>query len=223
MSDEPKTDEPKEPENKPQDESVKDEKEASLLGGDPPKDEVKEPEKDEGDAGNKDAEPKTEENKKEESKVPEKYELKLPENSPLEQGHIEKIAAYAREQGFSNEQAQQILERESQAVTDHLEGRYKEATEQAEQWVSELGNDKEIGGDQFKENVELGKRVIHRYGSDELREQLDATGLGNYPPLVRMLVKIGKQMAEDKLRLGNTHSEKEDVPVEKKFYPSHYE
>src|SRR3972149_1235780 len=49
--------------------------------------------------------------------VPQKYELKLPEGSQLDQARIDSLSAYAKEKGLSNEQAQAILDRESDAVS----------------------------------------------------------------------------------------------------------
>jgi hypothetical protein len=46
--------------------------------------------------------------------VPEKYDLKLPEASLLDASHVEKLTAFAKERGLSNDEAQALLERENQ-------------------------------------------------------------------------------------------------------------
>src|SRR5688572_20896218 len=67
--------------------------------------------------GNKDKQ--VEAPKEQKPVVPEKYDLKLPEGSLLEAAQMEKISAYAKEKGLSNEQAQELLERENDAVSGY--------------------------------------------------------------------------------------------------------
>ncbi len=102
---------------------------------------------------------------------------------------------------MSNEDAQALIEREDLAVKNHVEGEKAQVKETAEQWVKSAEADKEIGGAMFKQNIELAKRVVGRFGSDLLKTDLESTGLGNHPELVRLLVKIGKSMSEDQLIL----------------------
>ena len=59
---------------------------------------------------------KTEPKKEEKPAVPEKYDLKAPEGSLLAEPMLEKIAAFARERGFSQEQAQAMVEHESASL-----------------------------------------------------------------------------------------------------------
>ena len=131
--------------------------------------------------------------------VPEKYDLKLPEGSTLDAGHIEKVATFAKESGLSNVQAQAILERESQAVTTYVDSQKEQLKQKAEDWIEDGRNDKEIGGEAFAQNVELSKRVLQRFGSEAFGKTLTETGLGNHPEMVRVFTRIGKAMAEDKL------------------------
>ena len=133
------------------------------------------------------------------SKVPEKYDLKLPENSLLDAAHLEKISSYAKEKGFSNEMAQALVERESLAVESYQNTQKETLKKMGDTWVSEAKNDKEIGGDTFKQNVELAHRVVNRYGTDQFKKALNETGLGNHPELLRVFTRIGKAMSEDKL------------------------
>jgi hypothetical protein len=134
-----------------------------------------------------------------EPKKEEKFELKLPEGSLLEPKTVEEIAAFARERGFSQEQAQAVLEREGKAVSKFVEAQKATLTEQTALWLEDAKKDKELGGEAFEKNSELAKRVVHRFGSESLRKALDETGLGNHPELVRFCVRLGKAMKEDQL------------------------
>ena len=128
-----------------------------------------------------------------------KYDLKMPEGSPLGSDAIEKIVSLSKERGLSNEQAQAVLERESEAVSSFAANQKEQYEQRASAWVDEVKNDKEIGGEKFNENIAHAQRVLKRFGNDALTKVLNETGLGNYPELVRFCTKIGKAMSEDKL------------------------
>lgn len=148
------------------------------------------------------AKPETKETKPTEGEkkaLPEKYELKLPKDSALSPEHVEKLSAYAKEQGLSNEQAQGLLERESQAVSEYAATQMAKMKEVQDSWLETAKNDKEIGGEALKQNAELSKRVLERYSTPEFRKELNKTGLGNHPELVRVFSRIGKAMSEDQL------------------------
>lgn len=131
--------------------------------------------------------------------VPEKYDLKLPEGSHLKPDAIEKIASFAKERGLSNEQAQAVLDREHQALDEHVSAQQAALKERQAKWLDELKADKEVGGEALKENAELAKRLFQKFGDSKLTEDLNVTELGNYPPLFRFAVKVARAMAEDKL------------------------
>lgn len=132
-------------------------------------------------------------------KAPETYTLKAPENSPLSQAHLDEISTFAKEKKLSNEAAQMLVERESKAVASFKETQQTDFETKKTQWLEDSKNDKQFGGDKFKESAELAHRVIERYASPSLKEHLKETGLGNHPELVRFVVDLGKEMSEDKL------------------------
>lgn len=145
------------------------------------------------------------------SVVPEKYDLKKPKDSALSDAQLEKLSSYAKEKGFSNEQAQSLLERESEAVSAYISDLKETQSKMTTQWFEQAQKDTELGGDAFKENAELAKRVVAKFGTDEFRKELDKTGLGNHPELLRIFSRVGKAMAEDKLilageQVGNSKS-----------------
>ncbi len=128
---------------------------------------------------------------------PEKYELKLPENSSLDDAALERIATDAKSQGLSQEQAQAQLERESSITTAIEERRVAAEKVVVDGWLETTKADAEIGGEHFAKNIELAHRVLQRFGSPAMTEMLKKTGLGNHPELVRAFNRIGKAMGED--------------------------
>jgi hypothetical protein len=149
---------------------------------------------------------------------PEKYELNLAEESLLDQTDVDRITADARELGLSNEDAQEMLTLESEAISRYQVKIDDNVKEVREAWKKEAEKDKEIGGENFKESVELANRVIERFGSDSLRESLNKTSFGDHPEVIRIFSKIGKLMADDKLVIPNSQSPGGEVPVEELFY-----
>lgn len=172
---------------------------AKTILGDapPPAPEVKAPEGDKAPEPKKEGEAAKPKEGGDKPGVPEKYELKLPENSLLDPSRLEKIAAVAKERGLSNEAAQALVDHESQAVADFQKAQLEGLKKTSEKWVEELKADKEFGGEAFSKTAEAAKRVVARFGDQQFREALESTGLGNHPALVRVFARIGKAMSED--------------------------
>lgn len=138
--------------------------------------------------------------------VPEKYDFKMPEDSSLDKGYAERIAAEvektARKQGLTNAEAQKLLDSEHKKFASFVEHQQEQLKVRSSEWVEELKSDPKIGGENFKRSAELAKRVMQRYGSESLLNKLDESGLGNHPDLVRFVVAVGNAMSEDQLVIG---------------------
>lgn len=157
-----------------------------------------------GEAGKPEASAKPETQTKEAPKevkptVPEKYELSLSKDSLLDPAHIEKVAEFAKQNGLTNEKAQEILDRENGVVSTFVEAQREKLKAQVEGWVEQTKSDQELGGAKFKENMEQAKRVVERYSTPEFMKFLNDSGLGNHPDMVRVFYRISKAAAEDKL------------------------
>lgn len=131
--------------------------------------------------------------------VPEKYDLKLPEGALLDSVALEEISQYAKEKGYTQEQAQELLVRENDAVLDYMERSQESHKAQVMKWKQDVMADKEIGGEQFNINIEYAHRVLQKYAPKEFVETLEKTGYGNHPLLVKTFVAIGKAMQPDKI------------------------
>lgn len=150
--------------------------------------------------------------------APEKYEFKFPEGVSVDAAMLAKFEPILKEAGLSQEQAQKLADVQ-------LEFKQQEAKAQQDAWVAQLATwaeevrtDKEIGGQKFDENLKAAQSALARFGSPELKQLLDSTGLGNHPELVRLCAKIGKAMAEDTFVAGGGGAV---GPVtEASFYPT---
>ena len=155
---------------------------------------------------------------------PEKYDLKVPEKSFLTEAHVEEIAAYSKEQGFSQEKAQALLDKENTLVSSVYAHNAKGGEgwkKQVAAWEKESLADPELAnGDKavLAENAALGQRVLQKFGDQELVDQLlEGAGFGSHPAVLRFMTRIGKAMGEDALILPGA-SPAGKTPIEDVLY-----
>ncbi|HCH6765088.1 TPA: peptidase [Serratia marcescens] len=131
--------------------------------------------------------------KKDKPAAPEKYEFSAPEGQELDANALAVFEPIAKELGLSQEQAQKLVDIYPQIQQQQAEAWSKQVAD----WGEQVKADKEIGGDKFNASVGAAQRALDQFGNTELREYLNASGLGNHPALVRFCAKVGKAMAED--------------------------
>ena len=158
--------------------------------------------------------------------VPEKYQLKLPEGSPLKEADLTAVAEEAKALGLSQENAQKFLESRSKVVASLIEGQKQQLETAVAGWAESIKTDSEIAGKDGKDydaNVSRARLVIEKFGSPELKKALNETGLGNHPELVRLMVRVGKGMKEDSFHDGKKTSQSvmDENAIASKFYPTH--
>lgn len=145
----------------------------------------------------KDAADKAEKDKK--PAAPEKYEFAAPEGQELDANALSVFEPIAKELGLTQEQAQKLVDIYPQIQQQQAEAWSKQIAD----WGEQVKADKEIGGDKFNASVGAAQRALDQFGNPELREYLQASGLGNHPALVRFCAKVGKSMAEDSFVVPN--------------------
>jgi hypothetical protein len=127
------------------------------------------------------------------------YDLKLSENSLLDQKRLEDVVAYAKANKLTPEQAQGLLSREEALVKSAVDEHNNAIAKQTEEWKQASLADKEIGGPEFNKNVEMAHRVLKDFGNDTINKFLEESGFGNHPDVLRMFVRLGKATAEDRI------------------------
>lgn len=166
------------------------------------------------------AKPETDASKPEATTVaPQKYDIKLPEGSILQPGKIEEISLYAKEKGLTNDQAQEVLNRDSDTVSKFHEAQLKAYEAMTEQWRAEAAKDKEIGGEALPQHLEGAKRVVERFAPEGFMQELDSTGYGNHPLLIKFLSRISKAMGEDRMHIPGEQGGDSSTALQR-MYPS---
>lgn len=145
--------------------------------------------------------------------------LALPEGSHLDAKAVERIVADAKARGLNQEQAQDLLKRENDAVAGYVKGQTDAYANEQTAWMAAIKADPEIGGQKFDESVTLAKRAVDAYGSDAFKKALNDTGLGNHPELVRVFARIGKTITQDDKILAPGRMPAAKRSPEQVFYP----
>lgn len=139
--------------------------------------------------------------------VPESYEFKMPEGVELDKTAAEEFTAVAKEMKLTQDQAQKFAE-----IAAGIQQRGKEAHASAvTSWTEATKTDKEFGGDKLQENLAIAKQAIDRFGTPELKDVLNASGLGNHPEFVRAFYRAGKLLSEDAVHSGRAPGASNDI------------
>lgn len=125
--------------------------------------------------------------------VPESYEFEVPEGRSIDPSAIETYTPILKELGLTQEQANKLFNAQMELADKQIE----RVESQSKEWLNEVRNDPDLGGENFKATARGLDAVMSKYGDAELTEFLDLAGLTNHPPLVRFVAKIAKALGED--------------------------
>ncbi len=146
--------------------------------------------------------------------VPESYELKMPEGVQLDSAAAEEFTAIAKELKLDQAAAQKLADIGAKMATRQAEAH----AQLVETWTAQVKTDKEIGGDKLDENLGIARKAIDTFGSPELKDLLNSTGLGNHPEVVKLAFKVGKAISEDRFVTGSPKGAETDMA--KKLFPN---
>lgn len=118
--------------------------------------------------------------------------LALQKDSPLGDDDLAAIKDFAKEHGLPLAAAQALLARESERATEASTRR----DELISTWEGEVRNDPDLGGANLARTVDSAKRALAAFWPPEFAKELDESGFGNHPGLLRGLSKLGAAMAE---------------------------
>lgn len=156
--------------------------------------------------------------KKEGEPASPEVKLELPEGSKLTSEDVDRIASLAKDLGLSQDAASKLLQRESEMASSREELALSQLQEQSDAWKQEIVNDKEFGGERAAETAQLAHDFAKRFGDENFVSELERTGLGNHPGLVKMFARAGKAMASDVIRSGGTPAGAKKATTESKLY-----
>lgn len=129
--------------------------------------------------------------------VPEKYEFTLPDGITIDPTTMDTFTPLFKELKLTNEQAQKLVSAQAEIERSRNVDLQTQLTKQHDGWVSAVTADPELGGAKLEETKKFAQSAVARFGTPQLKEYLNQTGLGSHPELVRMMTSIGRAMAED--------------------------
>lgn len=119
----------------------------------------------------------------------------LPEGLSVDEAVLKKATELFHKSGITSDQADALLPFYYQLqIEQHNSGAAARTKAQAEAEASL----KAEWGDKYASNLDIAKNTIRKFADDAALDQLEASGLGNHPALVKALHKIGAQLLEDR-------------------------
>lgn len=137
---------------------------------------------------------------------PAEFALTVPEGADQFKGDIEAFQSDMGQWIKDNPDAsaadalQEAVNRQSRIVAESMQAQ-TEAVEQAftkqiDDWTASAKADPEFGGSEFDANVGRAVKALDAFGTPELREALDASGLGSHPEMIRFILKASKAVED---------------------------
>lgn len=128
---------------------------------------------------------------------PDKYDLgdvKMPEGAPIDEQAKAGFFAHAHKIGLTNAQAKEIFGWYGGFLEQAMTGNSQQAAEETAQAEAAL---KKEWGKAFEAKIDGANRVVRQFGGKDLVAELEKTGMGRNPMLVKALAAIADAIGED--------------------------
>jgi len=124
--------------------------------------------------------------------APEQYApVTAPEGLEVDAAAVDSFLPTAKALNLTQEQLQGLVEYQARQAAEAQQAL-------VEGWESSLKADKEFGGANYESNKLAALKAVGAFGSPELVEFFNTTGLGSHPEIVKAFAKIGKTISEDR-------------------------
>ncbi len=159
--------------------------------------------------------------------VPEKYEfakIKSKDEKGVEvETEVAKeiadpIAAFAKENKLTQEQAQKLLDHEVSSLEKATADYQKMSEDQVKEWREEARKDPVLGAGNFEENLGTAKKALDAFFPGLAKNVNDHMFL-DHPMILRGLFDIGKKLSADGTIVTGKETEQSKAP-EGKMYPT---
>ncbi len=167
-----------------------------------------------------DEETKESEDDKDQDGAPDEYtDFSMPEGMDIDKAALAEFAPVAKELNLTQDQAQKLVDIQAKAVQDSVKAQSDAWAETKKTWEAEVKADKEIGGDNFDEKVASAKIALDKIGTPELRNLLNATGIGSNVELIRAFSKVGDMIKDDTMHFGGASNSGEKKSAAQILFP----
>ena len=128
---------------------------------------------------------------------PEKGGYAIPEGTDsVTKGQLESLRNSAFDKGLTRDQWDSLVDNAITSISETKDSAAKVLDEARNRWAEES---KSRYGDDFEGKLARAQRTFQDMLEDdgEVKEILDASGLGNHPKLLELFVQIGEKMSDD--------------------------
>ena len=137
--------------------------------------------------------------------APETYvDFEFPEGTEMDEKGMEAFQPLAKELNLTQEQAQKLITLQTDLMKRQGEVEQTAWDKTNTEWLEAARNDPEIGGVEHDAKMATAMKAVKQFGTKELLEAFDATGVGNHPEMIRFAYRIGKLMEDEKVLFGNS-------------------
>lgn len=158
--------------------------------------------------------------------VPDQYTFEPPEGVEVDQAALDQFSELARELGLGQDAYQKIVEYDLQRSQDAETAAVDEWNSRVDGWKQASKADKEIGGEDFAESVQMAQTSLKQFADDDFRALLkspsednpNGLALSNHPAMLRFLTRIGKVLADPSLIEGGEPAP--SLEAHDRMYPS---
>jgi len=126
--------------------------------------------------------------------APETYEFKAPEGQEFDGEFLKVYSEAAKELNLTQDKAQGLIDKLGPVIQQRQMAKISEVQQQ---WMTDSKADKEFGGEKLEENLGIAKGALEKFGTPELKELLNTSGIGNHPEVIRFFYRAGKALVPD--------------------------
>lgn len=150
--------------------------------------------------------------------VPDTYEITTSTGEQLDGEDLDKLNQVCKKAGITQKQAQMLFSAYENDVSDFNQQLQSSYNQQLQSWRDAVMNDRELGQENFEKTKANIKNVISRFGSSELSDFLNKSGLGYNPDFVRFVNKVGSLISNDNNFIGgNTNPQVSEADRQKEM------
>lgn len=148
--------------------------------------------------------------------APEVYEFAEVEGVQVSESVLESFKGVAKELNLSQDAAQKVLGQMAPAIQKHQAAQIEAMRTE---WATTATQDTEFGGEKLQENLSVAKKALDTFGTPELRQLLNESGLGNHPEIIRAFYRAGKAISEDGFVAGGNTQASTPQSIAQQMYP----
>ena len=150
--------------------------------------------------------------------IPDTYEITTSTGEQLDGEDLDKLNQVCKKAGITQKQAQMLFSAYENDVSNFNQQLQSSYNQQLQSWRDAVMNDRELGQENFEKTKANIKNVISRFGSSELSDFLNKSGLGYNPDFVRFVNKVGSLISNDNNFIGgNTNPQVSEADRQKEM------